>query len=265
MIAPLAKHRVAPARTLRYAFLATSLVCSGWSMAQTSANYAMISSTLDSGVGITASANYQMTSSLGQGYAAGSANSASYQASSGFWHAIFAGLPPIFSSAKARKTHGTAGTFDLALSLTPTAPTTEPRTGPTQTIVMSFDKPVASANNPTISEGAATFGTMSFSGNDVILNFTVVTNVQYVTFNLANVAATDGGTGGTGSVRVGFLFGDASQSRQVTVADVGIVNAALLQALTNANFLYDVNVDGKLTVADKGLVNANLLKNLPAP
>jgi hypothetical protein len=49
------------------------------------------------------------------------------------------------------------------------------------------------------------------------------------------------------------------------VADVGLTNAALLQAVTNANFLLDVNIDGRLTVADKGLVNANLLKKLPAP
>jgi hypothetical protein len=97
------------------------------------------------------------------------------------------------------------------------------------------------------------------------MNFTGVTNPQYVTFNLANVAATDGGIGGTGSVRVGFLFGDVNQSRQVTVADVGIVNSVLLQTVTGANFLRDVNVDGKLTVADKGLTNANLLQKLPAP
>ncbi len=173
--------------------------------------------------------------------------------------------PPILASAWSRKVHGVAGTFDLALSLVATTPTTESRQGPAQTIVMTFDKPIASADPPTISEGAATFGTMSTSGNDVIMNFTGVANPQYLTFNLANVIATDGGTGGTGSVRVGFLFGDANQSRQVTVADVGIVNAALLQAVTNANFRYDVNVDGRLTVADVGLTNANLLKKLPTP
>ena len=172
---------------------------------------------------------------------------------------------PGFVGASSRKTHGTAGTFDLPLAATPLNPTTEPRAGPTQTIVMTFDRAIVSADNPTISEGAATFGSMSFSGNDVTMNFTGVTNPQYVTFNLTNVTATDGGTGGTGSVRVGFLFGDVTQSRQVTVSDVGTVNSVLLQAVSNANFLKDVNVDGKLTVSDVGLTNANLLKKLPAP
>ena len=131
--------------------------------------------------------------------------------------------------------------------------------------MFTFDRPIASADPPTVTEGTATFGSMSFSGNSIIMNFTGVTNPQYVAFNLTNVASTDGGTGGTGSVRVGFLFGDVSQSRQVTVADVGLVNSVLLQVVSNANFLRDVNVDGKLTVADVGLTNANLLKKLPTP
>ncbi|HQR11989.1 MAG TPA: hypothetical protein PLW68_11740 [Casimicrobiaceae bacterium] len=176
---------------------------------------------------------------------------------------IFA--PPVLQAVASRKVHGGAGTFDLPLSALLTNPTTEPRTGASQTIVMSFDKPILSADNPTVSEGSATFASKSYSGNDVILNFTGVANLQYVTFNLANVASTDGGVGGTGSVRVGYLLGDVNNSRQVTVADVGTVNAALLQSVTNANFLLDVNADGRLTVADKGIANANLLKKLPAP
>ncbi|HQR12510.1 MAG TPA: hypothetical protein PLW68_14390, partial [Casimicrobiaceae bacterium] len=172
---------------------------------------------------------------------------------------------PAFVSAASRKTHGTAGTFDLQLAATPLNPTTESRAGPAQTIVFTFDKPIASADPPTVTEGTAAFGSMSFSGSEVIMNFTGVISPQYVTFNLANVASTDGGTGGTGSVRVGFLFGDVNQTRQVTVADVGLVNSVLLQAVSNANFLRDVNVDGRLTVSDVGLTNSNLLKRLPTP
>jgi hypothetical protein len=175
------------------------------------------------------------------------------------------GGTPTLVSAASRKAHVLAGDFNLALGLTPLNPTTEPRTGPSQTIVMSFNKPILSADNPTVSEGSATFASKSYSGNDVILNFTGVANMQYVTVNLANVASTDGGVGGTGSVRIGYLLGDVNQSRQVTVGDVGTVNAAILQTVSNANFLLDINVDGRLTVADKGLANANLLKKLPAP
>lgn len=171
--------------------------------------------------------------------------------------------PPAFLGAASRKAHNAAGSFDLPLSIVATNPTTEPRQSSTASIVMSFDQAVIGAQ-ATIAEGTATVGTLAFSGQDIIIPLSGVADGQYVTVSLANVASASS-AGGTGSVRIGFLFGDTNQSRQVTLADVGVVNAAQLQALTNANFLLDVNHDGKLTVADKGLVNTNLLKKLPAP
>jgi uncharacterized repeat protein (TIGR01451 family) len=172
---------------------------------------------------------------------------------------------PLLVSAGSRKVHGAAGTFDLPLSLTPTSPTIEPRRGPTQTIVLSFDRPISSADNPAISEGVATFSTMSISGNDVVVTFTGVTDMQYVTFAIANVVSTDGGTGGSASVRIGFLVGDVNGNRVVTVADLGLVNAQLAQTTTASNFLRDINASGSISVADKALTNANLTRALPAP
>ena len=86
-----------------------------------------------------------------------------------------------------------------------------------------------------------------------------------MTVTLSSVASTDGGTGGTGVARAGFLVGDVNQNRVVTVADLGLVNAQLAQLVTAANFLRDVNASGTLTVADKGITNANLTNSLPAP
>lgn len=171
---------------------------------------------------------------------------------------------PVFQSAVSRKVHGVAGTFSLPLTLVVTNPTTEPRSGLAQTIVFTFDKPTSAAT-VTIAEGTATAGAATFSGNDVIASLTGVTDQQYVTVMLTSVASTDGGTGGSASVRIGFLLGDASQSRVVTVADVGLVNAQLAQAVTVANFLKDVNASGTLTVADKSITNANLTRALPPP
>ncbi len=92
-----------------------------------------------------------------------------------------------------------------------------------------------------------------------------MTDEQYVTISLTNVSSSDGGTGGTGSVRVGFLAGDVNQNRVVTVADLGLVNAQLAQLVTAANFLKDVNANGTLTVADKGITNSSLTRALPPP
>ena len=77
--------------------------------------------------------------------------------------------------------------------------------------------------------------------------------------------STDGATGGSSNVRVGFLLGDVNQNRVISVADLGLVNAQLAQVVTSANYLKDVNASGTLTVADKGITNANLTKALPAP
>ena len=177
-----------------------------------------------------------------------------------------AGVPAAqLTGAASRKVHGVAGTFDLPLSAVATNPSTEPRTGPTQTIVMTFDKPIASANNPTVTEGTAAFSTMSISGNDVILNFTGVTDIQYLTITLGSVASTDGGSGGSGSVRLGFLQGDVNQSRVVTLTDLGLINQQLAQQVTQLNFLRDVNSSGTLTLTDKAIGNAALTHSLPPP
>jgi hypothetical protein len=184
-----------------------------------------------------------------------------------YYGAITFALPPTapaLQSVVSRKVHGAAGTFDVPLSAMPTNPTTEPRIGPAQTLVFTFDKPIVAAT-ATVTEGTASAGVPSFSGNNVIVDLTGVANQQYVTVALSNVAASDGGTDGTGTIRVGYLLGDVNQTRVISVADLGLVNAQLAQAVGAANFIYDVNASGTLSVADKGIVNANLTTALPAP
>jgi hypothetical protein len=176
---------------------------------------------------------------------------------------------PVLQGAVSRRVHGAAGTFDLALSLvTPPNinhnPTTEPRQGSAQTIVFTFDKPPSGAT-VSIDEGTATAAAPTFSDNNIVVNLAGVTDQQYVTIALTNVTSVDGGAGGSGSVRVGFLAGDVNQNRVVTVADLGLVNAQLAQPITAAKFLNDVNASGTTTVADMGITNANLTRSLPAP
>jgi hypothetical protein len=177
---------------------------------------------------------------------------------------LIANNAPVLGSAASRKHHGAAGDFDLPLLLTVSNPTTEPRQGPAATIVFTFDKPLTGAA-VTVSEGAATAGAPAFSGNSVVVNLSGVADQQYVTVNLSNVSSADGGTGGSGTVRVGFLAGDVNQSRVVTLADLGLVNAQLSQVVTAANYLKDLNASGTLTLSDKAIANARLTRALPAP
>jgi hypothetical protein len=171
---------------------------------------------------------------------------------------------PVLVSVASRSVHGAAGPFDLPLSAVTTNPTTEPRQGPAHTIVFTFDKPVNAAS-ATITEGVASATAPTFSGNTAMVGLTGVANAQYVTVSIFNVASSDGGTGGTGSVRLGLLVGDVNQSRVVSVGDLGLVNAQLSQPVTAANYLKDVNASGTLTLADKGITNAALTNALPAP
>jgi hypothetical protein len=121
------------------------------------------------------------------------------------------------------------------------------------------------AATATITEGVATAATPTFSGHDVIVGLTGVSNQQYVTVSLSNVSSSDGDSGASASVRIGFLLGDVNLSRVVSLADLAQVNAQLAQVVSASNFLKDVNASGTLTVADKGITNANLTKGLVAP
>jgi hypothetical protein len=251
-------------RVSRFVVVAALACCSPqWAAGQSSANYAIPQSTLNAGVGDTTSASFHLSSSLGDSFFTGPSSSTSYLLAHGLFGAV-TGSPPALASAASRKAHGSAGTFDLPLSLVATNPTTEPRQGPAQTIVLTFDKAITGAT-ATITEGSATAGAPAFSGNDVIVGLTGVLDQQYVTVSLTDVASSDGGTGGSASVRLGFLLGDVNQNRVVSIADLGLVNAQLAQVVTAANYLKDVNASGTLSVADKGLTNANLTRSLPLP
>ncbi len=171
---------------------------------------------------------------------------------------------PVLSGAASRKAHGAAGTFNLPLGNVASNPTTEPRQGPTYTIVFTFDS-VVTAGTASLSEGAATVGTPTFGGNEMVVPLSAVNNAQYVTVSVGNVSTAGGGTGGAGSARIGFLAGDVNQSRAVTVADLGLINAQLAHPVTAANYLKDVNASGTLTIADKGIANGKLTMSLPLP
>lgn len=171
---------------------------------------------------------------------------------------------PTLQSAASRKTHGAAGIFDLSLSQVLTDPTSEPRAGPAVTVVLTIDKALAGAT-VAVKEGTAIANTPALSGNDVVVDLTGVADQQYATISLTNVASADGFSGGSGSVRIGFLAGDVNQNRMVTLLDLGVVNAQLAQPVTASNFLLDVNASVTLTLADKGLTSNNLTKILPAP
>ncbi len=77
-------------------------------------------------------------------------------------------------SAASRVTHGSAGTFDIAMPLTGTSGV-EDRVASTYNAVFNFDGPVSSGQVQLIG-GTATVGAVTFSGNSMTAAITGVTS-----------------------------------------------------------------------------------------
>jgi hypothetical protein len=96
------------------------------------------------------------------------------------------------TSVVSRKTHGTAGTFDVDLPLTGN-PGIECRSGGTNgdyTLVFTFGNPLANVDSASVTSGTGSVTTSNIDNSDAhnyIVNLTGVTNAQTLTVNLTNV------------------------------------------------------------------------------
>ena len=173
----------------------------------------------------------------------------------------------VLSSVWSRKTHGAAGDFDLLLTGAVGIPTVEPR-GPSATtnaIVFRFAQAVTSGI-ATVTEGVATAGTPTFSGTDMIVPLSAVSNAQYVTLSVSGVHSQVGGiTDGGGTIRIGMLVGDVGGNRSVNVNDILQVKGQSGQPLGPTNFQFDLGVNGTINVNDILKVKGASGTSLPTP
>jgi predicted outer membrane repeat protein len=151
-----------------------------------------------------------------------------------------------------RKTHGSAGAFDLPIDTTQPiggAVTVEPRAiGTGHQLVFQFNGPVtiqgtASAVNP---QGFA-IGTAlpAVAGTDIVVTLTNVPDVQRVTVGLTGV---NGALNGNASL--GFLLGDVNGSRAVSATDILQVKGHSGQVTDSTNFRFDLNASGAISASD---------------
>ena len=165
--------------------------------------------------------------------------------------------PPIPTSVVSRKTHGTAGTFDVDLPLTG-SPGIECRnfqdtnSGRHQ-IVITFAAPVTvnGSQNPKATLTAPNGGsvdTVDVSNSIVTVNLKEVGNQQTITLTLLNVS--DGTNSGNVVVPMDVLLGDVNASGDVDSADVFLVRQQTLHSVTSSNFREDINVSGDIDSAD---------------
>jgi hypothetical protein len=172
-----------------------------------------------------------------------------------------------------RKTHGTAGDFDIPLPFNGTAGVECRVPGPdnSYTLVFTFDRPVANAGTVSIqgtgSVAPAPNGSANPSiggnSNEVIVNLNGVTDQQHLVVTLSNVRDSSGNTFSPVPARMDVLVGDVDASGVVTSGDTNLCKAQALQPLTADNFRNDVNVSGQITTGDANLIKQNALNHLP--
>jgi hypothetical protein len=172
---------------------------------------------------------------------------------------------PILMGAVSRKTHGTAGTYDV--DLLPPATGIEPRSGGANNdyqVVVTFAVPVtvASANAvPATGGTASVVGTPIVSSNQVTINLTNVSNAQRLTINLSGV--NDGTNTGNISVPMAVLIGDTTGNGLVNSSDISQTQSQSGQPVTSSNFREDVTVNGLINSSDIALVQSKSGTGLP--
>jgi len=161
-------------------------------------------------------------------------------------------------SAASRLTHGTAGTFDIAMPLTGTSGV-EDRSSSAYNAVFTFDAPVTSGE-VTVLSGTATVGAISFSGNSMTAQLTGVTSAEVVTLHVQNI---NGDGQPHGDVPFGFLTGDVNANRIVDRPDLQQIQTDKNQPVTATNFRDDINLSGVVDRPDVQSVQTNRGHSIP--
>jgi hypothetical protein len=165
--------------------------------------------------------------------------------------------------AASRKTHGTAGDFDIALPLNPSpgqAAVECRKDGPT-TVVLTFNRDVMAADGtPDATEVALSSGTVSLaavSSSQMTVNLSGVADMGCLVITLAGITDQAGNPlTGNNDVRIRVLLGDTNGSGAVSVADVNQTRSRSGQIVGAGNFRSDTNCTGSISVADVNQVRS---------
>ncbi|MEO5721450.1 MAG: dockerin type I domain-containing protein [Chthoniobacterales bacterium] len=236
-------------------------VASAWAGSRTSANYSILADTVDSGGKSAASANYSQIGSLGLLAGISTAPSGT-QIRAGYVAQVNADAVQALS-AVSRKTHGTAGTFDVNLPLSGLAGV-ECRaagSGSSYQVIVTFATPVSLSGVSVMSRDGLAGATTSASGATVTVNLTSVVNAQTLGISLLQV--NNGSTANDVFVSMGVLLGDTNGDGIVNGGDAIQTRSRSGQPTDATNLRSDVNVDGLVNGGDAIVVRARSGTSLP--
>src|SRR4029077_5956714 len=164
-------------------------------------------------------------------------------------------------NAGSRKTHGSAGTFDVDLPLSGT-PGIECRSGGANgdyALVLTFANTLTSIGTASIAHGTGVISSAQIDNNDahnVVVNLTGVADAQVITVSLSNVTDSFGNFSNAVSVSMGVLIGDTTGNGEVNSSDVAQTQSQSGQPVTLTNFREDVTANGEINSSDIALVQS---------
>jgi hypothetical protein len=168
--------------------------------------------------------------------------------------------PP--ASVVSQKTHGTAGTFNVPLPLTPHG--IECRAGQPGTtdhkVVFTFPAPVT-VGSASVSSGTGSVSSFSVSGNVVTVNLTGVANAQRLMIKLTNVS--DGTGAGDITWPMDILLGDTNANGLVNNSDITQTKGQSGTVANATNFRTDVTINGLINNSDITTVKGKSGTGLP--
>ena len=167
---------------------------------------------------------------------------------------------PVLTGVGSRKTHGTAGVFELPIT---GLSTVEPRIiGSGHLLVFQFDIPITSPGTVTLQQYAPASGAVASAvanGNTVVVTLTGVTDNQRIIVSLSAI----NGVQSAAAASIGFLVGDVNNTGSINSSDISGVKARSGQSTTAANFRFDVNASGAINSSDISAVKARSGLTLP--
>jgi Divergent InlB B-repeat domain len=172
------------------------------------------------------------------------------------------------SAVQSRKMHGAAGTFDLAIDTSQAIGgnvTIEPRQiSAGHVVVFQYNQAITAIGAVTATDsGGNPIGSAAavLVGSEVRVTLTGIADARRVLVTVNGVTSPTGSL--TSTAALGFLVGDVNGNRSVNAADISNVRARNAQAVTAANFKFDIDASGTIDTTDANAVRGNTGVVLP--
>jgi T5SS/PEP-CTERM-associated repeat protein len=167
-------------------------------------------------------------------------------------------------SAVSRKTHGSAGDFDIPLPLTG-EPGVECRAGGgVYKLLFTFNNEVVKGTAiVTSGKGTTSAGSTSFAGNTMTVNIADIADQQKVTVTLTNVVDSFSQVLPDTPVNMNVLVGDVSGNKSVNATDVSQARSQSGMVTSAVNFRADINISGLINASDVSQVKLHVGSGLP--